>query len=335
MSAFGATILDPTDLYLQPEEKALFRAVNPYGFILFARNIDTPDQVRRLCGDLRDSVGREAPILVDQEGGRVQRLRGTQWRDWMAPLDFVQRAQSAAPRALYLMYRLIAAELSEVGIDTNCAPLVDIAGHGTHAFLRDRCYGDTAGTVARLGRAVADGLLHGGVLPVVKHIPGHGRATMDTHYDLPHVSASREDLMATDFAPFRTLNDLPLGMTAHLVFDAWDDAPATWSDTMVQVIREEIGFHGLLMSDDLAMEALEGGHVARAQRALAAGCDALLYCNQPLADRAAVAEAAGTMTPAAQTRAEKALAWRKTPEDIDIPALESELEALLGGAADG
>ncbi|WP_254694232.1 glycoside hydrolase family 3 N-terminal domain-containing protein [Sulfitobacter sp. SK012] len=332
---FGATILDAAELRLSVEEKALFRDVNPFGFILFARNIDNPDQVRALCDDFRDCVGHNAPITIDQEGGRVQRLRAPVWREWFPPLEFVDAAGGQATRAMYLRYRLIADELFELGIDSNCAPMVDVAGPQTHDFLRNRCYGNDAMQVAALGRAAADGMLAGGVLPVVKHIPGHGRATADSHFDLPRVSAPRADLDAVDFAPFKALADLPMGMTAHLVYDAIDEAPATLSKPVMQVIREDIGFDNLIMTDDISMKALEGTLTDLSRGALEAGCDVILHCNGTLAERAEVAVAAGEMTDAAQTRALRALDARRTPDDIDIPALQSELEALLGGALHG
>lgn len=220
MTRYGATILDAEGLCLTPDEKAFFRDARPFGFILFARNIDTPDQVRALCAEMREAAGHDAVITVDQEGGRVQRLRAPQWRDWPAPLDQVAQAGAEAARAMYLRYRIIAAELHALGLDSNCAPLIDVAGPGTHPFLRNRCYDEDAKRVAAIGRAVADGLLDGGVLPVVKHIPGHGRAEADSHHDLPLVNAVKSDLQAVDFEPFRKLGDLPLGMTAHLVYSA-------------------------------------------------------------------------------------------------------------------
>ena len=302
---------------------------------LFARNIETPDQVRALCDEMREAVGHDAVITIDQEGGRVQRMRAPHWREWLPPLDFVALAGTHAERAMYLRHRIIADELFALGIDSNCAPMVDVAGHLTHQFLRNRCYGSDPARVALLGAAAGQGLLDGGVLPVVKHIPGHGRATMDSHFDLPRVAAPHADLSQVDFAPFKALNTLPMGMTAHLVYDAIDPLPATCSPRVMGLIRDEIGFDNLIMTDDLSMKALSGTHVESTRAALDAGCDVALYCNQPLGDRIAVAEAAGEMTPAAQTRAQRALAMRKTPDDVDIPALESELEALLGGAGHG
>ncbi|UOA27044.1 beta-N-acetylhexosaminidase [Pseudosulfitobacter sp. DSM 107133] len=326
---FGATILDADGLRLTSDEIAFFRDVLPFGFILFARNIDNPDQVRALCADMRNAVGFECPITIDQEGGRVQRLRAPQWREWLPPLDFVTAAGDQAERAMYLRGRVIAHELRAIGVDSNCAPMVDVACDNSHPFLRNRCYGTDAGTVATLGRAHAQGMLDGGVLPVVKHIPGHGRATQDSHFDLPTVAAPRADLDAQDFAPFKALNDLPMGMTAHLVYDAIDAAPATLSPKVMDVIRTDIGFDGLIMTDDISMKALSGSLADLSRGALDAGCDVILHCNGTLAERMEVAAAAGEMGAEAQRRAEAALAARHTPDDIDISAADAELESLL------
>ena len=333
--SFGATILDADGLTLTKDEKAFFRDADPFGFILFARNIDAPDQVYGLCSELRDAVGREAPITIDQEGGRVQRLRGPTWREWAPPLDFVRAARDDAPRAMYLRYRLIAAELKALTIDSNCAPMVDLVVNQTHAFLENRCYGSDVGAISEIGRAVADGHLDGGVLPVIKHIPGHGRTDLDSHYDLPRVDESLDTLREFDFAPFRALKDLPMGMTAHVVYSAIDEAPATLSRDTMALIRDDIGFDGLIMTDDIGMKALTGTPADIATGALAAGCDVILHCNAPLSDRIDVANAAGRMPDAAQARADAALAARKTPDDIDIADLNAELEALLGGRLDG
>ena len=335
MTRFGATILDAEGLRLTADEKAFFRDVRPFGFILFARNIDTPDQVRALCDDFRDAAGHDAMITIDQEGGRVQRLRAPLWREWLPPLDHIAAAGHAAKRAMFLRYRIIAQELHALGIDSNCAPMADIAFSDTHPFLRNRCYGTDAAEVAALARAAADAMLDGGVLPVLKHIPGHGRATSDSHYDLPHVTASADDLRDEDFAAFAALRDLPLGMTAHVVYEAFSNQPATLCHTTMALVREEIGFDGLIMTDDISMKALSGdlGDLSRA--ALAAGCDVILHCNGTLEERKAVAQASGEMTDAAQTRAEAALAARRTPTDIDIASLEAQLEALLGERGHG
>jgi beta-N-acetylhexosaminidase len=236
---------------------------------------------------------------------------------------------------MYIRYRLIAAELRALTIDSNCAPMVDLATADTHTFLRNRCYGEATDDIAEIGRAVANGMLDGGVLPVLKHMPGHGRAITDSHYDLPTVATELEELTDTDFAPFRSLNDLPMGMTAHIRFSAIDEAPATLSKDVMELVRTDIGFDGLIMTDDISMKALEGSTEDICTQALAAGCDVILQCNQPLDAREACATASGTMSDAAQARAEAALAMRKTPDDIDIPDLEAELEALLGGRGNG
>ncbi|MDA7965018.1 beta-N-acetylhexosaminidase [Ruegeria sp.] len=329
--SFGAVISDAEGLRLTAEERALFRDMNPFGFILFARNIDSADQVRALCDDFREAVGRNCPITIDQEGGRVQRLRAPLAREWVPPLDHTARAGDQADRAMYLRYRLIADELFSLGIDSNCAPMVDLARDDTHKFLRNRCYGSDAKQISLIGKAVAQGHLDGGVLPVIKHMPGHGLSTLDSHHDLPHVDLPLEELENADFAPFRALNDLPMGMTAHLVYDRIDPQPATISKTMIQLIREKIGFDGLIMTDDISMKALSGAPEEVAQQALAAGCDVVLHCNGSLEARTQVLEAAGQMTQAAQTRAERALAMRKPPQELDIKAAEAELSALMGG----
>lgn len=329
MSNFGATILDAQAGRLTRQEKDFFRKVDPFGFILFARNIETPDQLRALCGDMREAVGRDAPITIDQEGGRVQRLRAPHWREWAAPFAFVEKAAENAERAMYLRYRIIADELRAVGIDSNCAPMVDIAQPATHDFLRNRCYGVAPDVVGALGRAAALGLLEGGVLPVLKHIPGHGRAVADSHFELPHVNAPLEHLEAHDFAPFRSLNDLPMGMTAHLVYDEIDDKPATISPKMMGIIRKVIGFDGLIMTDDISMKALSGSLDVLSRAAIDAGCDIVLHCNGTMADKEIVAAASGRMDDIGQRRAQAALDARIEPTPVDILALERELEALI------
>ena len=334
MSATAACIFGCEGPALGDAERAFFAETAPWGFILFARNVETPDQLRRLTGDLRDAVGRDAPIFVDQEGGRVQRLRAPHWREWLPPLDTVEAAGPQAPLAMYLRARLIAAELRAVGIDGNCAPTVDIAGPLTHPFLRNRCYGSDLDTVVAVARAVAKGLLDGGVLPVMKHMPGHGRAMIDTHLDLPRVTDAAEDLLRSDFAAFRALADLPLGMTAHIVFSAYDDQPATCSAPMIRVIRDQIGFGGLLMTDDLSMQALSGTIGERAAASRRAGCDVMLHCNGNLGDMQAVAAASGALAGAALERAEAALAARRTPDTADPKALDAELAQLVRDQAD-
>jgi beta-N-acetylhexosaminidase len=323
----GATIFGCAGPKLLPEERAFFRDADPFGFIVFARNIEDPAQLRRLTADLRDAVGRDAPVLVDQEGGRVQRLRAPHWREWTPPLDTVDGAGSleAAERIMRLQASVIAAELADVGIDADCIPTLDVVRPETHPFLMNRCYGRSPEVVARIGRAVADGLMAGGVLPVMKHMPGHGLSYVDTHHDLPTVDVSVEELTAVDFAPFRALADLPMAMTAHLVFAALDgERPATQSPTMIQVIREEIGFQGLLMSDDLNMQALAGTLAERTARTIAAGVDIALHCKGDMAEMVEVAGAAGRMGPLALSRAKAAVAARR-PASVDVEAALAEL----------
>jgi beta-N-acetylhexosaminidase len=319
---------------ISADEAAFFRDSEPFGFILFARNVENPAQLRALTADLRAAVGRDAPILIDQEGGRVQRLRPPHWRDWQPPLDTVARARDPA-RAMWLRSRLIAHELQAVGIDANCAPCADVATDATHLFLKNRCYGTEPNVVSHLSLAVAEGLLAGGILPVMKHLPGHGRATADTHHDLPTVGASRALLTATDFAPFRALSHLPMAMTAHVVFSAYDTLPATQSPLMIRAIRDEIGFQGLLMTDDLNMQALSGDLGARTAASMAAGCDIALHCNGNLAEMLAVAAHAGEPSPPTRARAQAALAMRRPPEPVDIPTLEAEFQAMMSGNAHG
>ena len=326
----GATIFGCAGPKLLPEERAFYRDADPFGFIVFARNIEDPAQVRRLTADLREAVGWNAPVLVDQEGGRVQRLRSPHWREWAPPLDTVDGAGSvaAAERIMRLRAMVMAAELADVGIDADCIPTLDVVRPETHPFLMNRCYGRDPKTVARIGRAVAEGLRTGGVLPVMKHMPGHGLSHVDTHHDLPVVDVSHEELTAVDFAPFRALNDLPMAMTAHLVFAALDgERPATQSPRMVRVIREEIGFKGLLISDDLNMQALAGTLAERTARTVAAGVDIALHCKGDMGEMVEVAGAAGRMGPEAFARAGAALAAR-TVATVDV-------EAALAGLAHG
>ncbi len=331
----GAAIFGLLGPVLSQEERAFFRDSDPFGFILFARNIENPQQVQRLTADLRESVGRDAPILIDQEGGRVQRMRGPYWREWSPPLDACAMAGVDAARIMGLRARLIAEELRSVGIDANCAPVADIAGPETHPFLRNRCYAETSVQVCSIARAVADAHLAAGVLPVMKHLPGHGRATADTHHDLPTVTASRAELAAHDFAPFKALADLPMAMTAHIIFAAYDSLPATQSPEMIKVIRQDIGFKGLLMTDDLNMQALSGTLGTRTRASMDAGCDIALHCKGSMDEMIMVANQAGDMGPETLIRAASALASRKTVVPVDIAAIEADLAAIGQGALHG
>jgi beta-N-acetylhexosaminidase len=316
---------------LKPAEYRFFASTNPWGFILFARNVASPAQLKRLTGQLRDAVGWDAPILIDQEGGRVQRMRPPHWQDYPPALDQMRAAGPHAARAMYLRNRLIAAELFAAGIDVNCAPLADVLQPETHPVMHNRCYGSDVATVTAMCREAVSGLLDGGVLPVLKHIPGYGRAIVDGHLDLPTVDVPRAALEALDFAPFKALSDIKMGMTAHIVFPVIDDQPATTSPKAMRMIREEIGFGGLIMTDDISMEALSGTVAERSVAALEAGCDLVLHCNGEMADMEAIAERCGPMTPQAEARAKAALAERKPPTEIDIHALRAEFDGLING----
>lgn len=312
-------------------ERGFFRDSDPWGFIVFERNLVEPAQIRALTSELRDSVGRDAPVFIDQEGGRVQRLWPPEWSGWEPPLDLVARTGDAAPAALAAMYRTIAAELRGLGIDGNCAPVGDIATAETHPVLRNRCLGTDPGQVIRAAGAVSGALLDGGVLPVVKHMPGHGRATVDSHLGLPRVTADADSLRKSDFKVFQALSHVPLGMTAHVVYSAFTEEPATLSGDMIALIRGEIGFRGLLMTDDIAMGALPGPIGERATRARAAGCDIVLHCNGEPAEMEAVA-ATGVMTAEAAGRAETAILARRPPGFVDIAAARADFEAIVRSA---
>ena len=336
MTGSGAAIFGCEGPRLTRDEAQFFRDADPFGFILFARNVEDPDQLRWLTTELREAVGRDAPVFIDQEGGRVARLRAPHWREWLPPLEQVAQNKRGAARAMQIRYRIIADELRAVGIDGNCAPIADLARPETHPVLRNRCYGDDVVRVADIAANVAIGLVEGGVLPVVKHIPGHGRARVDSHEGLPRVTASLKKLRVSDFLAFQTVAGLPIAMSAHVVYEALDpDNPGTTSPAVIAAIRDTIGFKGLLVTDDISMGALAGPVETRAEAALSAGCDIVLHCNGVLAEMQAVAAAAGALRPDARTRAEAALGWRRPPEPVDIAALEAEFRALMTGEAPG
>ena len=308
MSRPRALILGCAGTELSAEERAFFRDADPLGFILFARNVGTIEGTRRLVDDLRSCVARaDAPVLIDQEGGRVARLRPLNWRK--APParllgELYARDPDAGLEATRLNSRLLAADVASIGCDVDCLPVLDIAFPETHAVIGDRAYADRPEPVAALGRAAAEGLLAEGVMPVIKHIPGHGRATVDSHEALPRVTASRAELERTDFVPFKLLSDLPWAMTGHLLFEAIDakDCITVSAGSVQDVIRTHIGFDGLLLSDDLSMQALGGSLGERAARALAAGCDIALHCNGKMPEMVEIAGRAGAMTVAAGRR---------------------------------
>ena len=294
---------------LSAEERRLFAASDPFGFVLFRRNCHDPDQLRALVDEMRGIVGRaDAPVLIDQEGGRVARLQPPHWPRYPAAARIGALPDPLAAEAAWLGARLMADDLAALGITVDALPVLDLPAAGADPVIGDRAYGTEPERVARLGRAVCEGMLAGAVLPIVKHIPGHGRAQVDSHRDCPRVDASRELLTASDFAPFRALSDMPWAMTAHIVYTAIDAAaPATFSQRMIdEIIRRDIGFDGVLVSDDISMGALEGSLAERTRQALAAGCDLALHCNGVLAEMEEVAEATPQLSAPAQARLTRA-----------------------------
>ncbi len=333
----SASIYGCSGLVLTADETAFFKDAQPWGFILFRRNIATPEQVRALCAELRAVSGRvDTPILIDQEGGRVQRLGPPHWQAYppaRAYADIFSRDSLIGRELTRLGARLIAHDLISLGITVDCLPVLDVrAPDSSAAVIGDRSYGEDWRNVAILGRAAAEGLLAGGVLPVMKHIPGHGRAKVDSHERLPTVESSCRELATVDFAPFRALSDMPAAMTAHVVYLAIDKHhPATVSRRILKtVVRREIGFDGLLMSDDLSMHALSGTLRERAAAAIAAGCDIALHCNGDMAEMRQVAEAAPVLAGVAQRRARAALACvRHEPEPLDRAFVQAQFDAHL------
>jgi beta-N-acetylhexosaminidase len=323
---------------LSPAERLFLRQAQPWGVILFSRNVEAPKQVSRLTKSVREALGRAAPVLVDQEGGRVQRLGPPHWPAYPPGAAYgriYDQCPARGTRAAYLGACLMAADLIEVGIDVDCLPIADVPIVGASSVIGDRAYGGTAEKVAAIARCAADGLLDCGVLPVLKHIPGHGRAAIDSHGGLPIVEVDRSTLMATDFAAFRPLGNLPLGMTAHVVYAAIDPlAPATTSVTVVRdVIRGWLGFAGLLMSDDISMGALSGSIDQRSRAAIAAGCEIVLHCNGSLDEMEEVAAAVPVLEGKAAARAESALARRQVLGRHDAAELRSEWAALIEAAS--
>src|SRR5450631_3701774 len=320
---------------LSAAEREFMRSERPWGFILFKRNVEAPAQVSLLVRELRESVGNpEAPVLIDQEGGRVQRFGPPHWPVYPAGAVFgllYDIDRSAGLSAARLSARLIAADLIELGVTVDCLPLADVPVSGADAVIGNRAYGTEPGKVAAIARAVTEGLEQGGVLPVLKHIPGHGRATADTHFRLPVVDTPRAELERVDFAAFQPLADLPMAMTAHVVFSALDPAhPATTSATIIeQVIRGVIGFQGLLMSDDVSMNALAGSIAERTAAIIAAGCDVVLHCNGNLDEMRAVAAETPRLRREALQRAKWALESRGAPQAFDRVKARAELDALI------
>jgi beta-N-acetylhexosaminidase len=333
-----AVIFGVAGLALSEAERLFFAEADPLGFILFARNCHDRPQLQALVNELRGAVGRaDAPVLIDQEGGRVQRLKPPHWRAAPPSAAFgalCPRDERRALAAAWLNARLLAADLSELGITMNCAPVLDVRQPGGHEIIGDRAFAHDPQTVALLGRATCGGLLTGGVLPIIKHIPGHGRATRDSHVALPVVEAAGNDLGGSDFAPFAALADMPMAMTAHVVYAAFDpDAPATTSATVLrEVVRGAIGFDGLLLSDDLCMRALCGGFDERAAAAIAAGCDVVLHCSGDPEEMRQVAGATPRVTAAARHRLARAQAMLKPAEFFDRSTAEERLAQLMAVA---
>ena len=323
---------------LTADEATFLRSARPCGLILFARNIDTPDQVRRLIADAQAAVGAQALALIDQEGGRVQRLRPPHWRVLPSGAMYAARADldpDAAIAEARLVARLIAHDLRDLGLTCNCTPVLDVLAPDAHANIGNRALGTTAAGVIALGRAIAQGHLDGGVLPVIKHIPGHGRATLDTHLALPTVTTPEAELATTDFAPFKALADLPAAMTAHVVFSAIDPAgPASTSAIVTErIIRGSIGFDGLLMSDDLSMHALSGSPRQRAAAVIAAGTDVALHCNGQMAEMVEVAAAVPLLAGRSLERFGKASAVSDAQAPFNMTLAEACLRRILGVAA--
>jgi beta-N-acetylhexosaminidase len=325
-------------LALSEEEKGFIGRNDPWGLILFKRNVADPAQMRALTASFRQTVGRgDAPVLIDQEGGRVQRMAAPNWQaypsasSFEASLDELGLALSAARLAA----RLIAHDLHEVGVTIDCAPVLDLAREGAHQVIGSRAFSRDPRRVASFGRAVAEGLLAGGVAPVMKHIPGHGRAMVDSHLELPVVEASLDELAQTDFSPFAALKDLPIAMTGHVVYRAIDpERPATISRRVVEtIVRAEIGFQGLLLTDDISMKALGGDFASRAGGAYAAGVDIVLHCNGDLAEARAVAAVAPALEGLSLARAAAALGRIGAPKVFDAATARKELAAAFARAA--
>jgi beta-N-acetylhexosaminidase len=313
-------------------ERAYLKETKPWGVILFGRNIDNPDQVRRLTSDVREALGWHAPILIDQEGGRVQRLKPPHWDRYPAASRFgaMERAEpGAGVEAAQIATWMIADDLLSVGINVNCAPVLDLRVPGGTDAIGNRSFHGEPKTVCQLGRATLDAYMQAGVAPVIKHIPGHGRAVVDSHVGLPRITTDRQTLESTDFVPFQALSDAPIAMTGHLVFEAIDpENPVTLSPTMIAIIRDQIGFDGALITDDLSMGALSGSIVERATGSLAAGCDLALHCNGMQTEMEAIGEAIPMLEGRSAERCATALA-RLGRQTLDRATLSNRLERLF------
>jgi beta-N-acetylhexosaminidase len=323
---------------LTADEQALFADARPWGLILFQRNIVSPQQVQALVAAFRAAVGDDdAPVLVDQEGGRVQRLGPPLWPSYPPARSFgalYHGDKLAGLNAVRQVARLIADDLHALGITANCLPVLDVPQPGSHPVIGDRAYADMPESVALLAQAAIVGLMDGGVLPVIKHIPGHGRAMSDSHHELPVVDASLAELRASDFVPFAAHAGAAMAMTAHIVYRSIDPkTPATLSRRVLDMVRGDIGFGGLIMTDDLSMKALTGSIAERASRALEAGCDMLLHCNGDFAEMVEVAETAGPLAGPALARAERARRSRRAPQPFDREQALIAMNQLMGEPA--
>ena len=334
VSAFICGCAGPS---LSAWERRFFREAQPWGLILFKRNVEDPAQLTALTSSFREAVGRrDAPVLVDQEGGRVQRLGPPHWPVYPSAASYLAAGSvEGAAKVVRLTAQLMAHDLLAVGINVDCLPVLDITYSDSHRVIGDRSYGSDPAAIAHLGRAAADGLLAAGVLPVMKHLPGHGRARCDSHLELPVVDAALNDLEAADFAPFIANADLPIGMSAHVVYPALDaERPATISPIIIaEIIRKRIGFEGLLVSDDLSMQALSGTLSERAEAALSAGIDVVLHCNGEPDGMWEVAGVTPPLAGRALERAEAALARLRPPAaDFDPVDARARLNSALAMA---
>ena len=333
-----AVILGCSGPVLTAEERVFFRDANPWGFILFSRNVESPAQLIRLCADLRGAVGRDCLIFVDQEGGRVQRLKAPHWAAYPSGAKLSALYERDAVKGLeacYLSYRLIADDLRRAGITANCAPVLDLPQEGADPIISDRAFGTATPPIIALGHAAMAGLMVGGVAPVIKHLPGHGRAAVDSHKALPKISASFALLSQTDFVPFQALRDAPMAMTAHAVYECSSNKAVTISPKAFEaLIRGAIGYDGLVMTDDLDMKALSGNLVQRTEQSLAAGCDIALQCSGQMAAMVQVVKGAKALSGKAWQRAQIAQYCVSPPDDVPRKAAQTRLSALLGEVAD-
>jgi beta-N-acetylhexosaminidase len=335
MTVFTAMISGCAGLQLTAEERDFFRQVKPWGLILFKRNVESSEQLKALTADFRACVDhKHAPVFIDQEGGRVQRMTEPNWRKYPSGRLFgelYKKDKVAGLRAARHCGHLLAKDLLDVGITSSCLPVLDVPQAGAHDVIGNRAYSMDVEQTMALARAHTAGLVDGGVMPVMKHIPGHGRAEVDSHHNLPVVKATRAELEASDFPPFASFADCPMAMSAHVIFTAIDkENPATLSRKVIkQVIRDQIGFRGLLMTDDLSMKALSGTFAEKTKAALAAGCDIVLHCGGAMAEMVEVAQAAGPLKSKALARAKAALKTRRKPLPIAEKTALKDLELVF------